>query len=201
MLAKVDGRRLRHQHRRPELLAAATEHVLQNGLSGFSLRNVAAAVGVSHASLLRHFSTKDDLLWQILETVRRDFLAEGLDVAADGPQLPADQLRSLWHRLCEERQQRQFGLLFELVGQSLREQGRLAEFARTLVDDWRAVTKAELERMGCPAVDADDLATLVLAQVRGLQLDLMITQDAERVHAAVDSALSAIDFSGWSSLG
>jgi AcrR family transcriptional regulator len=37
---RVDGRTLRFQHRRPELLAAATEYVLDHGIAGLSLRRL-----------------------------------------------------------------------------------------------------------------------------------------------------------------
>ncbi|RZI53447.1 MAG: TetR/AcrR family transcriptional regulator, partial [Pseudonocardia sp.] len=33
---RVDGRTLRYQHRRPELLAAATEYVLDHGIGDVS---------------------------------------------------------------------------------------------------------------------------------------------------------------------
>ena len=41
---RVDGRTLRYQHRRPELLAAATEYVLDNGIGDLSLRDMARAL-------------------------------------------------------------------------------------------------------------------------------------------------------------
>ncbi|WP_238395525.1 TetR/AcrR family transcriptional regulator [Mycolicibacterium sp. CBMA 295] len=71
--SRVDGRTLRYQHRRPELLAAATEYVLDHGIGDLSLRNMARALGVTHATLLRHFSSKEDLILQVIAKIRSDF--------------------------------------------------------------------------------------------------------------------------------
>lgn len=56
MAERVDGRRLRYQHRRGELLEAVGEYVLENGVASLSLRRVGEAVGVSHVTLQHHFA-------------------------------------------------------------------------------------------------------------------------------------------------
>ena len=52
--------------RQEELLDAAYELFAAEGFSGVSLRAIAAKAGVSHASLLRYFKSKDDLLLALL---------------------------------------------------------------------------------------------------------------------------------------
>jgi AcrR family transcriptional regulator len=52
--------------RQEELLDAAYELFAAAGFSGVSLRAIAAKAGVSHASLLRYFTCKDDLLLALL---------------------------------------------------------------------------------------------------------------------------------------
>src|SRR4051794_2612086 len=76
----IDGRTLRHQHRRPELVAALVEYVLDNGIADFALRPAANAVGVTHATLIRHFATKEELLTEVVDRVRADLVDS---VAAD----------------------------------------------------------------------------------------------------------------------
>jgi len=71
----TDGRTLRHQHRRPQLLAALTDYVLENGINEMSLRHAAEAVGVTHATLIRHFTSKDALIHEIVAAVRNDLLS------------------------------------------------------------------------------------------------------------------------------
>jgi AcrR family transcriptional regulator len=191
---RVDGRTLRYQHRRPELLAAATEYVLDHGIGDLSLRDMARALGVTHATLLRHFSSKEDLLLQVVAKIRSDFV----DQLANDEQLrsahPASALlRTTWKRLCEPAEQRQFVLLFELVGRATRDGGRVAELAQSSIDDWLTVISAQLSRIGYPPKDADTLATVLLAQVRGLQLDLLLTGDRRRVDRAIDALIEMVD--------
>jgi AcrR family transcriptional regulator len=191
---RVDGRTVRYQHRRPELLAGATEYVLDHGIGDLSLRDMARALGVTHATLLRHFSSKEELVLQVVAKIRSNFV----DQLANDEQLRSAQpasklLRATWNRLCEPAEQRQFALLFELVGRATRDGGRIAELAQSSIDDWLLVISAQLLRTGYPAQDADMLATLLLAQVRGLQLDLLLTGDRPRVDRAIDALIEMVD--------
>lgn len=194
MTSKVDGRTLRYQHRRPELLAAATEYVLDHGIGELSLREMARALGITHATLLRHFSSKEDLLLQVIEKIRSDFV----DQLANDEELrsarPASTLlRTIWKRLCEPAEQRQFVLLFELAAKATRDGGQIGELAQSGLDDWLSVISAQLVRIGYPPKEADTLATLSLAQVRGLQLDLLVTGDRRRVDRAIAALVEMFD--------
>jgi AcrR family transcriptional regulator len=185
---RVDGRTLRHQHRRPELLAAATEYVLDHGIGDLSLRPIASALGVTHATLLRHFTSKDELLLQVVAKIHADFMAR---LEAD------DDLRSarsthdlglrLWRWLCEPREQRQFVLLFELVGRAAREPQR--EVNQSVIHDWLAPLEERLARDGWSPDESTVRATLILANVRGLQLDLLMTGARSRVDRAFELTL------------
>jgi AcrR family transcriptional regulator len=49
---------------------AAMKLVAENGFSGFTIRNVASAVGVTEPAVYRHFSNKLDLLTAMLEDLQ-----------------------------------------------------------------------------------------------------------------------------------
>ncbi|WP_067546495.1 TetR/AcrR family transcriptional regulator [Nocardia crassostreae] len=183
---KVDGRALRFQHRRPELLAAATEYILDNGTHDLALRPVAQALGVSHATLIRHFATKEALLNEVLEHIRTDFEQRLLAEATRRGDSPADLLRAAWQHLCRPREQRQFLILFELVATTARTPDHPA--AR-LVTDWLTVIERELVRFDWPPETVSRTATFILAQVRGLQLDLLTTGDRHRVEEAFEATI------------
>jgi len=187
----MDGRTARFQHRRPELLDAAAEYVLDNGLADLSLRRLAEALGITHATLLRHFSSKDELVLEVAEYIRADFqgrLAGDLDLKPEYS--VADLARALWSRLCEPREQRQFRLLFELFGSSLGDQ-RLTE---SMIHAWvELMTDRILVAGGWSQQDSQALATLLLAQFRGLQLDLMLTGERARVDAALEISLRHLE--------
>jgi AcrR family transcriptional regulator len=190
----MDGRTLRYQHRRPELLAAAAEYVLDHGISGLSLRPMAEAIGVSHATLLRHFTSKEDLLIEVLDTIRHDLLAH---ITGDGGiQLTtssAELLRSVWRRLSQPREQRQFVLLFELVGGPAQKLQSSERLLTTLITEWLTPLRDSLIRDGRSPKDASDLATLILAQVRGLQLDLLVSGDRVRVNRAFEAGIALLE--------
>ncbi|MDJ0491395.1 TetR/AcrR family transcriptional regulator [Rhodococcus qingshengii] len=190
---RVDGRTLRHQHRRPELLAAATEYVLDHGIGEVSLRPIAQALGVTHATLLRHFSSKDELLLQVLEKIHADF-RERLrsDDELRGADSASTFVQVVWHRLCDPREQRQFVLLFELVGRTAREPDRGGRIVQSIVNDWLMPIEERLMRDGWLPDDASIMATLILAQVRGLQLDLVMTGDHDRVDRAFASTVDLV---------
>jgi AcrR family transcriptional regulator len=193
MDSRVDGRTLRYQHRRPELLAAATEYVLDHGIGDMSLRDMARALGVTHATLLRHFSSKEDLLLQVIAKIRADFAHQlANDEQTRSAQPASELLRATWIRLCEPAEQRQFALLFELVGRATREGGRVAELAQLTIDDWLNIVSEQLTRSGSPLDEAITLGTLLLAQVRGLQLDLLLTGDRTRVDRAIEALIAMI---------
>ncbi|MET9488096.1 TetR/AcrR family transcriptional regulator [Nocardia sp. NPDC006630] len=186
---KIDGRTLRFQHRRPELLAAATEYVLDNGIHDLSLRPVAQALGVSHATLIRHFDTKDALLVEILDRIRTDFEERLLSEEIRRVDSAADLLRAAWRHLCRPREQRQFLILFELVATAARTPDHPAS---RLVTDWLTVIERELVRYHWPAETTSRTATFILAQIRGLQLDLITTGDRVRVDEAFETTVELL---------
>lgn len=190
---RVDGRTVRFRDRRPQLLEAVTEYVLEHGMAGLSLRPLADGVGVTHATLLRHFASKDQLLAEVAEHLR-DGLARELDSHADptGTTSIGDLARGLWHTLCDPRHQRQFLLLFELAGG--RGNGGLdpRSLSTSLVHSWLAILIESLTAEGWSRADAVSRATLFLAQARGLQLDLLITGDRARVDAAFEVSLELL---------
>ena len=49
-------------NRRDELLDQVTDHVLEHGLIGLTLRPVAAAIGTSDRMLIYHFGSRDGLV-------------------------------------------------------------------------------------------------------------------------------------------
>src|SRR6201992_3484740 len=79
--------------RRAELLELAYAYVLDHGISGLSLRPLAAAVDSSPRVLLFLFGSKDGMLRALLDRARADELA--FLGRADGTDLPT-VLRATW---------------------------------------------------------------------------------------------------------
>lgn len=192
--SKVDGRSLRYQHRKPELLDAATEYILNNGIGDLSLRPFATALGTSHASLLRHFSSKNELIMSVLDRISVDVRDRVIaDPAVQAAPTVATRMLRIWERLCEPREQRQFLVLFELVSRELRSSGDGHFFARNVVSDWLQVSVEDLVAEGWTPEDARVAKRLFLAQVRGLQLDLLFTGERAGVDAAIRLGISIFE--------
>jgi AcrR family transcriptional regulator len=179
--------------RHDELLELAYEYVLDNGLDDMSLRPLAATIGTSPRVLLFLFGSKDGLVRAILARARQDELrllddvrarasGEGLDVT----------VRAIWTWLSGRRHRRLLALWVQAYARSLTEPaGPWSEFARSTVADWLDILAASQ-----PAPDRDTEAglaqrTLALSVLRGALLDLLATNDAARVSAALDSSFAA----------
>ncbi|MBF4619483.1 TetR/AcrR family transcriptional regulator [Clavibacter sp. VKM Ac-2873] len=175
----TDGRRLRYAHRRGEILTAATEHALDNGLDGLTLRGIADSVGVSHATLVHHFGTRDALIAEIVQHVLTEALSAPAPVA-DGD----DPLRALWTRATDPMGRRHVRLFAAITGSSLYGQTPLAEAVTHSMRDRTALLARAIEAGGCPASEAEARATLILGVTRGLIVDLLVTDDHDRVEAA-----------------
>lgn len=145
---------------------------------------MAKALGVTHATLLRHFTSKEDLIAEVVSTIRESVFRPrggqaGSSVALD------DSMWAVWRRLCEPSERRQFALLFELVATNERDPGRFGDLAPMLITDFLEPLEAAMRSRGLSERRARDLATGFLAQVRGLQLDLSVSGDQRRVDAAM----------------
>jgi AcrR family transcriptional regulator len=177
----VDGRKLRFEHRRGEVLRAATEHALDHGLAGLSLRKVAQTVGVSHATLVHHFSTKDELVAEIVDLVLARALALP-DLADDDP----EPLETIWRRATSDEGRRYVRLFTAITGHAMHGNPALRDAVARSMQERTALLSAGLARHGCPEAEATGLATSLLATLRGLLVDLLATDDEKRVRAAFD---------------
>ncbi|MFI5776911.1 TetR/AcrR family transcriptional regulator [Nocardia sp. NPDC051570] len=195
---RIDGRKLRYQHRRPELLEAATEYVLDHGVAALSLRPMATALGVSHATLIRHFETKEGLVAEVLGRIRADFESRLLSEESGDATTGSELMRGIWRRLCQPREQRQFRVLFELAAAAGYSSIRGTALPDTLITGWLTLLEESLLRYGWPRSTVAHAATLVLAQVRGLQIDLITTGDRDRVDHAFELMLGMLERTGLS---
>lgn len=190
--SRIDGRALRYQHRRPQLLAAAAEYVLDHGIADLSLRPLAHALGVTHATVIRHFSSKEALLAEIVEHLRAGLITQMAGEENLGAASTAELLRAFWRRLDDPKERRQFLLLAEIYGLALRDRSRYADVIGSTAHAFIAPIEEMLIRDGFPPSRTPAVATALLALIRGLQLDLAATDDRDRVDEAFAITLEAL---------
>lgn len=174
--------------RRVEIVEAAYQHVLANGLAGASLRPVAEATGSSTGVLRFLFGSKDGLVVALLERARSeelDFLAA---VPADADLVTV--ARAVWEWLADPAHRPVLRLWVESYAASLQdESGPWSGFARATVGDWlRVLAQAQPPEVRRTAAGKAE-RTAVLAVLRGAVLDLLATGDRTRTRAAVEVAL------------
>ncbi|WP_349425873.1 helix-turn-helix domain-containing protein [Microbacterium sp. LWS13-1.2] len=79
-------RTARTERTRAAIVAAAHDAFVTRGYRATSLRDVAAAAGISHPGLLRHFATKDEVLAAVVDLFERDTELELLErMASEDP--------------------------------------------------------------------------------------------------------------------
>ena len=179
------GRRRQPQIRQ-RLLDACTDHALAHGLPD-RLGPLAAAAGTSSRMLIYHFETRDGLLREILREARRRQVAAFTELLRLRPDEPYPQtLSRAWSAISGPQGEpylRIFTPLNETAGEPL-----WPGFRRTATTDWLAPLEQGMGSLGRP-----ELATVVLAVIRGLLMDLDATGEVERTHRAFADFLATIE--------
>jgi AcrR family transcriptional regulator len=184
------GRPVDHQ-RRAELLDAAVEYAIEHGFSELSWRPVAAALGVSTTTLVHHFGTKEQMLVAILGRLRERVFADVGDLAGEQADL-ATSARTVWTRSSDPRLSAEFRLFFAAYGRALQAPEPFSGFLEHVVADWLSSLRNSQEPDTDPASAARE-ATLVIATIRGLLLDLLTTGDEARVQDAAENFLATLE--------
>ncbi|HEX7462804.1 MAG TPA: TetR/AcrR family transcriptional regulator [Dermatophilaceae bacterium] len=179
------GRRPQPEIKR-RLLDACTDHALTHGLPE-RIEPLASASGTSDRMLIYHFGTRDALLRAVLQHARQrqlDTFGELLRVRPEEPYTAT--LHRAWTTMTGPDGQpylRMFGQLRESAEQQL-----WPDFRRIATTDWLGPLEDGLRSIGRP-----DLATLVLAVIRGLLMDLDASADATRTDQAFYDFLRAVE--------
>lgn len=149
---------------------------------------VPRVAGEPHALLDQPFA-------EPLAAARAEQRALVADALAEHPTDLPELVHRLWAWLAADEQRHVTRLFFDAFTRSLTTAGDSpwADFARTSVDDWQdMLTRAALDA-GQDQRSTTAHATLYLALLRGLLLDLHATGDRPRLDAAVQSLLAAPD--------
>lgn len=177
------------RHKQPEIrdriLDACVDHALAHGLPG-RLEPFAAASGTSARMLIYHFGTRDALLRETLRRARRrqrDFFGELVAPRPDEPY--PSTLRRAW-RVMTGPAGRPYLTMFGRLREDA-EQRLWPDFRRESTTDWLRPFEEGMRSIGRP-----ELATLVLAVVRGLIMDIETTGDVARADRAFEDFLAAL---------
>lgn len=181
----MPGVRASEEERKDQLLAAARDVAVAEGLDRLTIRRVAGAAGVSHGLVHFHFESKERLLLALLDRLLRDTSAfeVGRDIASIDA--PLRRLHALLNqemrRLSADRANIRLFFEFWLMGTRHRavrrkmvaELQRYREAFRPVVED---VLRAEPERFA--GVAPDGLCAAAVAIIKGSAVQSFIDPKA-----------------------
>jgi AcrR family transcriptional regulator len=176
---------------RERLLNAAIDRIAERGVSDLSLRELAAAIGSSHRMLIHHFGGREGLLVAVVQAVEERQRALVSEVLPDPQASPGDAMRAWWKHISNEALWANERLFFELYGQALQGRPGTVGLLDGIVDSWLEPAATLLTEMGLE--DGAAGARLGVAVTRGLLLDLLATRDVERVDAAMEVHIAAME--------
>lgn len=181
------------EKRRAELLERIVDYVYEYGVSQLSLRPLGEAVGCSPRLLLYFFSSKEDLVTEVLAAAGLRQRAIVNRLRMENMATPAQACREIWRAISDPKSEPLFRLFFEVYGLALQDRDRYAVFLQRVVADWLHFIAQPMIAAGAPPADAQTVATVILAGFRGFLLDLCATRERKRVNRAVDLWLGMID--------
>jgi len=159
-----------------DLLAKIIEIVRRTGLAGFSLDTLAPQLGTSSRMLVYYFGSKDELLGRIVYAVRTDTVNAFASRPAGTIIEAVDQWWNYYRANLADMQ-----FFFHLASRSFEEPDKFAEFSSTAVELWTSYFHQSLRGVTKTDAEAQTIARLALATVRGLMVDLLITGETKRV--------------------
>jgi AcrR family transcriptional regulator len=164
---------MRQRDRKSELVEIAYRLIVQNGLEGFRIRQVAAEAGIDNGTLHYHFPSKEALILGVVDYLMED-LRNNRAVWKDAEQTALDELRMEFEdiRLRLHRTPEQFIVLSDLAVRSWRDPV-VAKIFRRLDDGWHAHLVAMLERGIQQGIFRDNLnvplcARAMMVALRGI---------------------------------
>jgi len=171
---------------RQRLLDACTDYALEHGLPD-RLGPFATATGTSSRMLIYHFETRDGLRREVLGQARKRQVEAWTALLRLRPDesYPVTLARA-WAAISGPQGEpflRMFGRLHDIAGGPL-----WPGFRRIATTDWLAPIEDGMRSLGRP-----ELATVVLAVIRGLLMDLDATGDSARTHRAFADFLQTIE--------
>ena len=180
------GRPVDHR-RRAELLDAVVDYATEHQFSGLTWRPLAAALGVSTTTLVHRFGSKEQMLEAIFARLQERTLVT-IDPGAD----LATAARAIWTQSSDPGRSAEFRLFLAVYGQALQAPDLFAAFLDHVVADAiGALSDAQGADVSREA--ATSTATLVVAILRGLLLDLLATGDRDRVDGAAQAFLASLE--------
>lgn len=191
---KVRGPYAKSAARRAEIVRAARDSFAERGYAKASLRDIAERAGITHAGLLHHFRSKDDLLTAVLAARDAEEWQQGLDEVDRTDRLAPFLGQLIRHH---QRAPELMRLWIELAAAASRPDHPahpyfVERYARSRAQFSEGLPDRE-GRGGRDGVSPENAAILFQAVLGGLQLQWLLDQDLDIVGPLEDFVRLLLD--------
>lgn len=179
--------------RTTDLLAAAATVVQARGITGVTLRPLAAKLGVSPRTLLYHFDSKENLLTEAVRHLRHQQPSisralgsrpcPGEDVAA----ALGETIMRMWSESKQAKSRPFLALYFELAALTIRDPDQYGAMLRELDQEWAEAITTHLHHSDLRDNDSGALAQSLLLGYRGALHFGLVTGDWDTADDAIDA--------------
>jgi AcrR family transcriptional regulator len=180
--------------RHEELLDQVTDHVLEHGLIGLTLRPLAAAIGTSDRMLIYHFGNRDALVSAVVANAG-DRSVACVDALPGAPSVRS-AVNRLWAAYGEEPLNSCLDVYVQAAASGLFGSEPYLSEARTSNQRWAEALRRYLVRSGAPARRVARIVTLVDSALYGFHLDLATDRPDELARGVDDLARAAQALAG-----
>ena len=175
--------------RREELLDQVTDHVLEHGLIGLTLRPLAAAIGTSDRMLIYHFGSRDALVSAVVGRAGARATAY-VDAMPAAPTVRA-AVNRLWVAYGEQPLDSCLDVYVQAAATGLFGSEPYLSEARASNERWAVALRNYLVRSGAPPRRVGRIVTLVDSALYGFHLDLATDRPDELARGVDDLARAA----------
>lgn len=176
-------------NQREDLLERVTDHVLEHGLIGLSLRPVAAAVGTSDRMLIYHFGSRDALVSAVVARTCERAVSEVTALA--GATTVRSGVNQLWEAYrTQPLLSRCLDVYCQAAATGLIGREPYLSDARASNEVWAAALREYFVRCGAPRRRVARIVTLVDSALYGFHLDLATDRPAELSRGVDDLAVA-----------
>ena len=181
-------------NRRDDLLDQVTDHVLEHGLIGLTLRPVAAAIGTSDRMLIYHFESRDALVSEVVARATERAIA----VVESLPAAPSvrSAVNRLWAAYLTEPLNGCLDIYCQAAATGLIGHEPYLSDARASNERWAAALRDYFVRSGAPVRRVRRVVTLVDSALYGFHLDLTTDRPEELARGVDDLARAAQAITG-----
>jgi AcrR family transcriptional regulator len=165
-----------------DLLSRVMDYAAEQGITGKSLREIAAGTGTSHRMLLYHFGSREGLMAAIVAAMEEQQRA-WLSSLREQDLTPRELMAAQWAQLSSPEIRPFVRLFFEVLGTAVQGAPGTEELLRNLTDPWLAIDDKVDRRV----------LRIGVAVSRGLLLDLLAGADPEEVTAAYHTFVKILE--------